>query len=340
MDVGSNNKKTIDCHGICKIVTNNNCSASVFVPTKTSTEWSEFLSHFPSCVSVTDCCTNECSYSGQTEYRCSGSWVQYRTCGNYDSDPCLEWSSWSNYENCDSYDGCSGGYYYNYYCSNGYCDYSSSCTETCCDEYYGDSRAYCSGGYCYGPPSCTNECSYSGQTECCDSWSYRTCGNYDSDSCLEWSSCSSCPSGQTCSGGVCSGGGGGGGGGGGCPEGQCCGRWRSCCHNACECIPLEYISNIPVGITGDQACRSQGWWCPYYPGGTDYGSFYEERYYYSDYNCQGNSVGHTLAHTSCTLPRRGDTWCINETGTTMDGKIYRSYSARHTSSGWCAKCGP
>lgn len=205
VDVGSNNKKTIDCHGICKIVTNNNCSASVFVPTKTSTEWSEFLTHFPSCVSVTDCCTNECSYSGQTEYRCSGSWVQYRTCGNYDSDPCLEWSSWSNYENCDSYDGCSGGYYYNYYCSNGYCAYSSSCTESCCDEYYGDSRAYCSGGYCYGPPSCTNECSYSGQTECCDSWSYRTCGNYDSDSCLEWSSCTSCPSGQTCSGGVCSG---------------------------------------------------------------------------------------------------------------------------------------
>lgn len=51
-------------------------------------------------------------------------------------------------------------------------------------------------------PSCSNECSSSGAKECYGS-GYRTCGNYDSDSCLEWSSAASCSSGQTCSGGSC-----------------------------------------------------------------------------------------------------------------------------------------
>ncbi|MBC7074090.1 hypothetical protein H5T58_01740 [Candidatus Parcubacteria bacterium] len=76
-------------------------------------------------------CTDECSYSGQTGYRCSGNYVQQRTCGYYDSDPCLDWSSWSDYQNCDSYDGCSGTTYYDYYCSGGSCTYS---------VYYNDSR--------------------------------------------------------------------------------------------------------------------------------------------------------------------------------------------------------
>jgi len=54
--------------------------------------------------------------------------------------------------------------------------------------------------------ACTNECSSLGVRECTDASHYRTCGNYDADSCLEWSSPSSCSSGQTCSGGSCSGG--------------------------------------------------------------------------------------------------------------------------------------
>ena len=45
-------------------------------------------------------CLNECSYAGQTEKKCSGDYVQRRICGNYDSDPCLEWSSWSNWQDC------------------------------------------------------------------------------------------------------------------------------------------------------------------------------------------------------------------------------------------------
>ncbi len=106
-------------------------------------------------------CTNQCSPSGTTQYQCSGNTVQKRTCGNYDVDSCLEWSSWSNVENCDSYDGCYSGYYRDYYCSNGSCTFSSICIEACCDQYHNNPSAYCSGGTCFGPltnnpPSATN----------------------------------------------------------------------------------------------------------------------------------------------------------------------------------------
>jgi len=54
------------------------------------------------------------------------------------------------------------------------------------------------------PPPCTNHCSPSSKKVCIDNTHYMKCGNYDADSCLEWSSLIACPSGQTCSGGVCS----------------------------------------------------------------------------------------------------------------------------------------
>jgi hypothetical protein len=41
--------------------------------------------------------------------------------------------------------------------------------------------------YCGTLETCTNECSYSGQ-KFCDGNYLKTCGNYDADSCLEWSS--------------------------------------------------------------------------------------------------------------------------------------------------------
>ena len=56
----------------------------------------------------------------------------------------------------------------------------------------------------YGIPSCSGEC-LNTHTQCSGN-GYQTCGNYDSDTCTEWSPVTSCPSGQTCSGGVCSGG--------------------------------------------------------------------------------------------------------------------------------------
>ncbi|MFH1331944.1 MAG: hypothetical protein ABIH63_01530 [archaeon] len=52
-------------------------------------------------------------------------------------------------------------------------------------------------------PSCTNECSPSGAKQCYNTASYQTCGNYDADSCLDWSTATNCPSSQTCSNGQC-----------------------------------------------------------------------------------------------------------------------------------------
>ena len=77
-------------------------------------------------------CTNQCSPSGTTQNQCSGGWVQRRTCGNYDSDTCLEWSSWSNITNCNSSDGCVGTTYRDYYCSGGSCTYTSSYNDSRC----------------------------------------------------------------------------------------------------------------------------------------------------------------------------------------------------------------
>ena len=51
---------------------------------------------------------------------------------------------------------------------------------------------------------CNDDCTL-GSKQCSGS-GYQTCGNYDSDSCTEWSTTTSCATGQTCSGGVCSGG--------------------------------------------------------------------------------------------------------------------------------------
>ena len=51
------------------------------------------------------------------------------------------------------------------------------------------------------PPVCTDECEPEARE--CSGNGYRTCGNFDSDSCLEWSEVTACPSGQTCLEGYC-----------------------------------------------------------------------------------------------------------------------------------------
>jgi len=52
-------------------------------------------------------------------------------------------------------------------------------------------------------PSCTDKCSYSGQTRCYDRTHRQICGNYDSDSCLEWSSPRFCSGSTSCGYGTC-----------------------------------------------------------------------------------------------------------------------------------------
>jgi len=59
---------------------------------------------------------------------------------------------------------------------------------------------YCSNGACAA--QCTDECT-TGATTCDSSAAVRTCGQLDSDSCLDWSTPVPCTNGQTCSNGAC-----------------------------------------------------------------------------------------------------------------------------------------
>ena len=134
-------------------------------------------------------CTNECTSGAK---RCSGNSVQ--TCSDHDSDGCTEWGGDTS---CGS-DSC--GSWGSPYCKNNDVYHSRTCHDrgcsnsACSDNPYTEEAlvqdcgtATCSGGVCQG--TCTNECS-SGQTRCSGDYK-QTCGNYDSDSCLEWPSSTS-----------------------------------------------------------------------------------------------------------------------------------------------------
>ncbi len=49
--------------------------------------------------------------------------------------------------------------------------------------------------------TCTNECILGSRK--CSGNGYQTCGNYDNDTCSEWGSITNCPTGSTCSNGIC-----------------------------------------------------------------------------------------------------------------------------------------
>lgn len=58
--------------------------------------------------------------------------------------------------------------------------------------------------YICPPPECRDECGFIGQTGCYPYNHEQTCGNYDSDSCLEWSSPRLCSGNTSCGYGICS----------------------------------------------------------------------------------------------------------------------------------------
>ncbi len=105
-------------------------------------------------------CTDECT-SGSVQFRCDGNVLQRRSCGNFDSDSCTEWSSWSDVNNCDDYDGKYGSEYRDYYCDSAThsCKYSVTCTDECTSD-----QNRCNGSV----------------------FQVSKCGNYDSDPCLDY----------------------------------------------------------------------------------------------------------------------------------------------------------
>ncbi len=85
-----------------------------------------------------------------------------------------------------------------------------SCNQTQYGEWIIQAMAFnchlpgCQNGACNltQGAGCTNECSSSGAKQCSGN-GYQTCGNYDADSCLEWSSITQCGAGQVCQNGNC-----------------------------------------------------------------------------------------------------------------------------------------
>lgn len=113
----------------------------------------------------------KCDYYalGEAFYTCSGgTWILTDGCGS--EDPVCS----------EAFGGC-------------------ICTSTSCQP-----GQICSAGVCIDEPVCIHDCSYLGQKVCSGSNSYRTCGYYDADSCLDLSpSIYYCDSGDLCSGGNC-----------------------------------------------------------------------------------------------------------------------------------------
>ncbi len=182
-------------------------------------------------------CQDECSQTGLTQ--CSGN--GYKTCGNTDSDSCLEWST--TVTNCAAGQSCTNGQ-----CTNNppqcipsteVCDNKDNDCDSSVDENFGTNTCgvgacqrtvnmcvngqtqLCTpgmpgaetcnsvdddcdgsvdeGGVCQ--PSCTNDCTWGNMQ--CNGNGVQVCGNFDSDSCSEWSSISQCGSGKVCELGQC-----------------------------------------------------------------------------------------------------------------------------------------
>lgn len=60
--VNDNLETSVDAHGTCQKVKNNNCEGvGIFVPTKTSAEWTSFRTNKPSCVTLSGCAPGDCA---------------------------------------------------------------------------------------------------------------------------------------------------------------------------------------------------------------------------------------------------------------------------------------
>ena len=137
------------------------------------------------CNDYNSCTTDICNSAGTCSASCSNNPIT--SCIN--NDGCCP-------SGCDSINDndCSVD------CGNGVCDSGENC-DNCLADCPCLSGQSCISGNC--TTTCTNECSPSGTKTCTDLTHYKTCGDYDYDSCLEWSSVYSCPPGQTCDGGSC-----------------------------------------------------------------------------------------------------------------------------------------
>lgn len=204
----------VTCSNVCSGVGGTQCSGNSVqtcddLDNDGCLEWSagQACPSGDQCVAGACVCQNACSSAGAT--RCDGAGIQ--TCGDFNSDGCLAWSAAQ---------ACPDGQS----CSADQC--SSNCTDDCsvgeqqcsgngvksCGNYDSDScldwssvndcQDYeaCEGGQCVA--TCGNDCSVSGVSVCVGN-ATRSCGQFDPDTCLEWSPLTDCKASETCTNGVC-----------------------------------------------------------------------------------------------------------------------------------------
>ncbi|HEY3447534.1 MAG TPA: PPC domain-containing protein [Myxococcales bacterium] len=156
-------------------------------------------------------CSDDCATPGDT---CSADSAAVVSCGEFDDDPCLDLKAPR---------ACGAGFT----CRSGQCvaTCSDECAlaqkrcgadgksvETCgnydadpCLEYGGAAQcsggAACTGGACAS--ACADDCT-AGQVQCVTGQAaFRTCGQFDADACLDWSTPTLCQGWQACSAGAC-----------------------------------------------------------------------------------------------------------------------------------------
>jgi len=135
-------------------------------------------------------CTNDC-ISGQT--KCSDT-THKQTCGQNDSDTCLEWSTATACSGSTAcgYGNCPDTHKPTWRCELGTCVYVCNTSLSCTGEPGEESPV----------TTCTNDCT-TGQLKCSDTTHKQTCGQYDPDTCLEWSTATACSGSAACGYGNC-----------------------------------------------------------------------------------------------------------------------------------------
>jgi hypothetical protein len=157
-------------------------------------------------------CSNECTVMNVT--RCGDGGVQ--TCGNHDSDSCLEWGAGVA---CETGQTCSNGFCAAE-CSNEclsendqQCNTAGTAFQTCgdyddddclewSDEVACQDDQVCSAGNCGS--TCQSTCFEDGDKQCNQTKTgFQTCGDYNNDECLEWGTVEPCDLNSTCLDGEC-----------------------------------------------------------------------------------------------------------------------------------------
>ena len=129
--------------------------------------WQDLTSKLRIDASTTETCSNECTALGAKQ---CGTGLEYKACGLYDYDSCMEWSPYFSLE-CKDYCENSIGYHSGH-CSSGDCAYSEEqCEFGCFDD---------------ACKICEDTCPYYGAKKCTDDTHYQICLDYNNDGCLEF----------------------------------------------------------------------------------------------------------------------------------------------------------